>query len=102
MQVEHGFSLWANGHLIINVVESAQRLGTRFKFIGQQKDWVFTFDKWGCGVNDYVAFVLEMEPENHLALCDDEPPHQICSYTLLFSLFHYFLYIVDPRSEAHV
>ena len=26
----------------------------------------------------------------------DEPPHQIHSYTLLFSLFHYFLYIIDP------
>ena len=26
----------------------------------------------------------------------DGPPHQIRSYTLLFSLFHYFLYIVDP------
>ena len=26
----------------------------------------------------------------------DEPPHQICSYTLLFSLFLHFLYIVDP------
>ena len=26
----------------------------------------------------------------------DEPPHQICSYTLLFLLFLYFLYIVDP------
>ena len=26
----------------------------------------------------------------------DEPPHQICSYTLLFSLFLYFLYIIDP------
>ena len=27
---------------------------------------------------------------------DDETPHQIHSYTLLFSLFLYFLYIVDP------
>ena len=26
----------------------------------------------------------------------DEPPHQICSYTLLFSLFLHFLYIADP------
>ena len=26
----------------------------------------------------------------------DEPPHQICSYTLLFSLFHYFLCIINP------
>ena len=26
----------------------------------------------------------------------DEPPHQIHSYTLLFSLFHYFLYIINP------
>ena len=30
------------------------------------------------------------------ALAVDEPPHQICSYTLLFSLFLYFLYIIDP------
>ena len=27
---------------------------------------------------------------------DDEPPHQICSYTLLFSLFLHFPYIADP------
>ena len=26
----------------------------------------------------------------------DEPPHQICSYTLLFSLFLRFPYIIDP------
>ena len=26
---------------------------------------------------------------------DDEPPHQILLYTLLFLLFHYFLYIAD-------
>ena len=30
------------------------------------------------------------------AHCSDEPPHQICSYTLLFLLFLHFLYIVDP------
>ena len=34
--------------------------------------------------------------KNELAVADDEPPHQIRSYTLLFSLFLYFLYIVDP------
>ena len=28
--------------------------------------------------------------------CGDEPPHQIRSYTLLFSLFLHFLYIIDP------
>ena len=27
---------------------------------------------------------------------DDEPPHQIHSYTLLFLLFLRFLYIIDP------
>ena len=27
---------------------------------------------------------------------NDEPAHQILSYTLLFLLFHYFLYIADP------
>ena len=43
----------------------------RFKFIGQQKDWAFIFDKWGHGVNDYVASVLEMESKNHLGLCDE-------------------------------
>ena len=26
----------------------------------------------------------------------DEPPHQICSYTLIFSLFLHFPYIADP------
>ena len=31
-----------------------------------------------------------------IAINGDEPPHQIHSYTLLFSLFHYFLYIIDP------
>ena len=71
LQVKHGFSLWANCHLTINVVESAQQSGTRFKFIGQQKDWAFTFDKWGHGVNDYVPSVLKMEPENFFALCDE-------------------------------
>ena len=30
------------------------------------------------------------------ALHGDEPPHQIRSYTLLFSLFLHFLYIADP------
>ena len=29
-------------------------------------------------------------------LSSDEPPHQIHSYTLLFSLFHHFLYFADP------
>lgn len=71
LKVERGFTLWANGHLTIDIVESAQRSGTRFKFIGQQKDWAFSFDKWGRGVTDYVASVLEMEPKNRLALCDE-------------------------------
>ena len=31
-----------------------------------------------------------------LKLDSDEPPHQICSYTLLFSLFHCFLYVDPP------
>ena len=33
----------------------------------------------------------------------DEPPHQICSYTLLFLLFLYFLCIIDPPlcTSAH-
>ena len=71
LKVERGFTLWANGHLTMDVIESAQRSGTRFKFIGQQKDWAFTFDKWGRGVNDYVASMLEMESKNHLGLCDE-------------------------------
>ena len=71
LKVERGFTLWANGHLTMDVIESAQRSGTRFKFIGQQKDWAFTFDKWGRGVNDYVASVLEMESKNRLGLCDE-------------------------------
>ena len=32
---------------------------------------MFTFDKWGHGVNDYIASVLEMEPENCLVLCNE-------------------------------
>ena len=70
LKIECGLTLWANGHLTMDVIESAQRSGTRFKFIGQQKDWAFTFDKWGCGVNDYVVSVLEMESKNRLGLCD--------------------------------
>ena len=70
LKIERGFTLWANGHLTMDIIESAQRSGTRFKFIGQQKDWAFTFDKWGCGVNDYVASVLKMESKNHLGLCN--------------------------------
>ena len=30
------------------------------------------------------------------SVSSDEPPHRICSYTLLFSLFLHFLYITDP------
>ena len=67
--MEHGFTLWANGHHTIDIVELAQRSGTRFKFFGQQKDWAFSSDKWGLGVNDYIVSVLEMEPGNRLALC---------------------------------
>ena len=43
----------------------------RFKFIGQQKHWAFSSDKWGLGVNDYIVSVLEMEPGNCLTLCDE-------------------------------
>ena len=71
LKIEHGFTLWANGHLTMDVIESAQQSGTRFKFIGQQKDWAFNFDKWGRGVNDYVASMLKMESKNHLGLCDE-------------------------------
>ena len=68
LKIEHSFTLWANGHLTMGVIKSAQWSGMRFKFIGQQKDWAFTFHKWGCRVNDYVASVLEMESKNHLGL----------------------------------
>ena len=71
LKIECGFTLWANGHLTMDVIESAQRSGTRFKFISQQKDWAFTFDKWGRGVNDYVVSMLEMESKNRLGLCDE-------------------------------
>ena len=70
LKIERGFTLWANGHLTMDVIESAQRSGMRFKFIGQQKDWAFTFDKWGHGVNDYVASMLKMESKNCLGLCN--------------------------------
>ena len=68
--MERGFILWANGHVTIDIVESAQRSGARFKFVGQQKEWVFSYDVWGKKVNDYVVSVMEMEPSNLLALCD--------------------------------
>ena len=68
LKIERGFTLWANGHLTMDVIESAQRSGMRFKFISQQKDWAFSFDKWGHGMNDYVASMLEMEC---LGLCDE-------------------------------
>ena len=63
--------LWANGHITIDIVESAQRSGTRFKFIGQQKEWAFSYDMWGKKVSEYVEAMLGMEPENCLALCDE-------------------------------
>ena len=69
--VEHGFTLWANGHLTIDIVKLAQQSGTRFKFFGQQKDWAFSSDKLGLRVNDYIVSVLEMEPRNCLTLCDE-------------------------------
>ena len=71
LKIECGFTLWANGHLTMDIIESAQRSGMRFKFIGQQTDWAFTFDKWGHRVNNYVVSVLEMESKNHLGLCDE-------------------------------
>ena len=71
LKIEHSFTLWANGHLTMDIIKSAQQSGIRFKFIGQQKDWAFTFDKWGHGVNDYVASMLEMESKNRLGLCDE-------------------------------
>ena len=63
--------LWANGHITIDIVESAQRLGTRFKFIRQQKEWAFSYDMWGKKVSEYVEAMLGMQPENCLALCDE-------------------------------
>ena len=36
------------------------------------------------------------KPKNINHLHGDEPPHQIHSYTLLFLIFHYILYIVNP------
>ena len=38
---------------------------------------------------NYTLYPLHHQP-------GDEPPHQIHSYTLLFSLFLHFLYIVNP------
>ena len=43
-------------------------------------------------VNDLLLF-----GEDQSEIADiDEPPHQILSYTLLFLLFNYFLYIIYP------
>ena len=44
---------------------------------------------------DDVLEVLKVFPDE-AANPADEPPHQMHSYTLLFSLFLCFLYIVDP------
>ena len=41
--------------------------------------------------NDISSFPLGFKVD-----CVDEPPHQIRSYTLLFSLFLHFPYIADP------
>ena len=43
----------------------------RFKFVGQQKEWAFSHKVWGEKVNEYVISVMEMKPENLLALCDE-------------------------------
>ena len=52
--------LWANGHITIDIVESAQHSGTRFKFIRQQKEWAFSYNMWGKKVSEYVEAMLGM------------------------------------------
>ena len=69
--MERGFTLWANAHVTIDIVESAQCLGMRFKFVGQQKEWAFSYNVWGGRVNHYVVSLMEMDPLNLLALCDE-------------------------------
>ena len=52
-----------------------------------------------CNPRDCSTYVNTPNEENQDQLKyrgGDEPPHQIRSYTLPFSLFLYFLYIMDP------
>ena len=39
---------------------------------------------------------MSVQSDTHALSRADEPPHQIRSYTLLFSLFLHFPYIADP------
>ena len=102
LQVEHGFTLWANGHLTIDIIESDQQLGMKFRFIGWQKDWASTFNRWGQGVNDYVVLVLRMEPRNHLAWCDEarQMAKNIVKRTVKASPDQ--LHIILPPDQKHL
>lgn len=55
----------------MEIVETSQRGRTRFKYHGQQKAWSFSYDLWGRKVTEYVTSVMDMEPANLLALCDE-------------------------------
>ena len=47
--------------------------------------------------HNFIKSIMAEQSKNMINLTNtDEPPHQILSYTLLFSLFLHFLYIVDP------
>ena len=51
--------------------------------------------KENCTIHEATLSILL----HHPYICgmrSDEPPHQICSYTLLFSLFLHFPYIANP------
>ena len=50
---------------------------------------------WWTHVLQFTCFISILSIPN-VRPPTDGPPHQIHSYTLLFLLFHYFLYIVDP------
>ena len=47
-------------------------------------------------VLDNGGSMLLFETDHGFDSGGDEPPHQICSYTLLFLLFLHFPYIADP------
>ena len=43
---------------------------------------------------EFIAMTTFLIAKNHISA--DEPPHQIRSYTILFSLFLHFPYVADP------
>ena len=63
---------------------------------------------WICHNTSIMSPIARSHSELVLLQATDEPVHQILLYTLLFSLFHHFLYITDPplctpsNATAHI